>query len=437
MNQINILGVNVSTESKRDILNRISGFLSDNKPHYLVTPNPEFLLAAQKDEEFFFILNKADIAIPDGVGLTFASFLMGKKIKRISGVDLMYDICALAEKESRSIFLLGGIDDTAKQAAKKLKEKFPRLKIAGAESGLQMGEWKITDGRWIKGKEKNNALIKKINQAKPTIIFVGFGHSQQEKWMYHALIFREDSQTFDCLRDVPADGQALGRLQGVKLAMGVGGSLDFISGRIKRAPKFLRIIGLEWFWRLLQEPRKRLPRIYDAVIKFPLVFFKWYCVAPYFYRPNVACLLYKKANNGKIQVLLAERLDTPNHWQLPQGGTDKESLEEAGARELREEVGTDKFKQIKAFKNLYRYEFGDTLGRADVKAKHIKGYRGQKQGLFIAEFTGEDKDITINFWDHSDWKWVDLNDVVSEVHEIRKEATKIFIDKFRLIISNK
>ena len=216
----------------------------------------------------------------------------------------------------------------------------------------------------------------------------------------------------------------------VKIAMGVGGSFDFISGKIKRAPKVFRLLGMEWLWRLLQEPRKRLPRIFNAVVKFSYEFFKWRFVKPFLYRPNVACLLFKR-EGGKIKVLLAERRDQTGHWQLPQGGTDGEDLASAGARELREEIGTDKFKKIATFKNLYYYDFGEETGRANVLAKKIRGYRGQKQGLFVAEFTGRDSEITINYWDHRAWKWVALEDVVDAVHPVRKEATKIFMEKFK------
>src|SRR3989338_2307153 len=247
---LNILGINITTDSKREILQQISSFLDlapgpspkQTRGAYIVTPNPEFLLAARKDEEFFYILNHADIAAPDGVGLTFAGLFMGKFLKRISGIDLMYDICKLAEEKNKSVFLLGGAGEVAKQAAQTLRNKYPRLRIVGAESGLAVDEWKIEGGRWVKGEEKNKNLELRINETKPDIVFVAFGHVKQEKWIYHSLP----------------------NLPSVKIAMGVGGSFDFIAGKLKRAPKFLRVIGLEWCWRLLQEPRKRLPRIYDA-----------------------------------------------------------------------------------------------------------------------------------------------------------------------------
>lgn len=477
---INILGINIATDSRQEILKKISAFLNPPSPsgrggqggegHYIVTPNPEFLLAAKHDEEFFYILNQADIAVPDGIGLVFAGWFMGKSIKRFSGIDLMLAICKLAAKENKSVYLLGGGEGVARMAAEKLKLQYPNLKIAGAEEGLKPNSWKLRSGKWLKGKKENKKLMERINAAKPDIIFVAFGHPRQERWIYHSL-FPAISQ-FNYFLPLPQmrrgtgggedlnlnvgnkiTGYHLQKLGAVKLLMGVGGSFDFIAGRIKRAPKWMRTFGLEWLYRLWREPAKRWRRIWAAVMEFPLEFLKWRFIRPLLYRPNVACLLYRKVNlpaealnasinrdgllsakaGDRIEILLAERNHPIGHWQLPQGGTDGEDLITAGTRELREEIGTRKFKPVACFKNLHKYKFGVAPSRG-VKAKQIEGYKGQKQGLFIAEFIGSDNDITINFWDHRAWRWVDLNKVADEVHKYRREATKIFIDKFKSIL---
>ncbi len=409
MSVINILGINISALNKVDILKKIELFLKDGRQHQIVTPNPEFLIEAEKDEEFFYILNAADLAVPDGIGLKFAARLMGKRLDRIAGADLVYDICAIAERKGKSIYLIGGEKGIAQKAAENLKKKFPDLKIVGAEEGLKHGEWKIKAGEWIKGEDKDEELIKRIDSARPDIIFSAFGHPRQDKWIFHDL------------RKTPS----------VKIGMGVGGTFDFIAGKVKRAPKIFRFFGMEWAWRLILEPW-RWKRILDATVIFPYRFIMWRFVYPLFYRPNVACVLYKK-ENGKFKILLVKRAGYEEHWQVPQGGTDHENIEKAGLRELREELCTTKFKPVRAIKNVYKYKFRDKkeMGKYESRAMRILGYKGQKQGLFIAEFAGTDSDIKINYWDHSGWKWIDSEKLVEEVHPVRRHSAKIFLEKFR------
>jgi len=410
-NGVNILGVNISALSNGQTLDKIKEFLVDGKQHQIVTPNAEFLVEASRNEEFFYILYKADLAVPDGSGPALAALLMGEKIHRYPGADLIYDICVLAEKEKKSIYLLGGREEAVKKTAANLLLKYPDLKIAGAEEGLKHKQWEMKTEAWLRGEEENNKLIGRINIARPDIIFVAFGHPKQDIWIYHNL------------KKIPS----------VKIAMGVGGSFDFISGIVKRAPKILRSWGLEWLWRLVLEPW-RWKRIFTAVIIFPLKFFRWRFIVPFQYRPNVACILYKK-EDGKYKILAVKRSDELNHWQLPQGGTDGENLTQAGAREIKEETGTEKFAVKKTIADVYKYRFGERTGEYKKTYKFL-GYRGQKQGLCIAEFTGRDEDIKINFWDHSEWKWVDSDKLVQEVYAVRQEATQKFLDKFNDYIDN-
>lgn len=408
MKKINILGVNISGLDYKDTLEEIKKFLFDGRQHQIVTPNPEFLVAAAKDEEFFYILNRADLAVPDGIGLVLAGLFLKEKIQRITGVDLIYDICRLAEKENKSIYLLGGENNTAETAAAKLKEQFPDLMIAGAEEGLKRGEWQIKDGSWTKGETENKKLLDRINQAKPDIIFAGLGHPRQEKWIFH------------CLEKIPS----------ARVAIGVGGGLDFVSGRVKRAPVVFRKLFLEWLWRLIIQPW-RWRRIVDAVIIFPLKFFHWKFIMPFQYRSNVACLLYKKDGTG-YKILLVKRTDLYDHWQTPQGGTDGQSLAEAGTREMNEELGTAKFIIKACFANVYKYKFGERNG--DHRKQRPFGYKGQTQGLCIALFTGTDEDIKINHWDHVEWKWVASENFINEVNIVRREVSGLFLDRFHKII---
>ncbi len=399
--KINVLGVNIDNLNKKEILNKINLFLQDDKQHYITTPNPEFLVDAQKDEEFFYILNKADLSVPDGVGISFALILLGNLLKyRIPGSDLIWEISKIAQNRGESIYLIGGKDKVAEKTANALNKKFTRLRILGAESGP------IYKDCHFKKYKEHKYLIERINQKKPTILFVALGHPKQEKWIYHNLP----------------------KISSVKLAIGLGGTYDYLSRNISRAPKILRILGLEWMYRLAKEPQKRYKRIFKAVIIFPYLFLKWMFIEPFFYRKNVACLLFKKIDKN-IKILLVEREDMPGHWQIPQGGTDGEDIITAGKRELSEEIRTDKFKIVDSFSNLYKYKWSEKNRSNHSKYKH-NGYKGQKQSLIIAEFFGKDDDVKINFWEHRNWKWCDINNVLDKVHQTRKEAMRIYLEKF-------
>lgn len=242
--KINILGVLINKLSKTGVLGRIETFLADGKQHYIVTPNPEMVMAAEKDKEFLEILNKADLTVPDGFGLILASHYLRRPLEeRVTGVDLMLDICRLAEQKKCSVFFLGGDEGVAKKTTDTLQKKIPQLKIAGAESGGIINNQELTIS--------NQQLLEKINNTKPDILFVAFGAGKQEKWIVY------NSKN----------------LSTVKIAMGVGGAFDFISGKIKRAPRSIQKIGLEWLWRLFMQP-KRWKRILTATIKFSWLIIK-------------------------------------------------------------------------------------------------------------------------------------------------------------------
>jgi len=402
---INILGINISTLKKAKVLKKIEQFLNNKKQYYIVTPNPEIVLEANKNEELFFILNKANLAIPDGIGLKFAALVMGKNIYRLTGADLV-----------KSILQLRITNLPRQQAGYQL-----RIAVINWNGGLSKKEdiKKVLDKYKIESLvvdiEKDSSMPEKMVNFKPNILFCTFGTPYQEKFIYHNI------------KKIPT----------IKLGIGIGGAFDFLTNKTKRAPKLLRILGLEWLWRLFthkgktsEDRRKRLKKIKKAAIIFPWKFIKWRFVNPFLYRKNVACFLYKKENNN-FKILLVEKKLELDHWQLPQGGTDGEDIVTAGERELEEEINCNKFKEINSFRNVYKYKFGVEKARANVLAKNIGGYKGQKQSLFIAEFLGQDKDIKINFWDHRDWKWADANNLVNEVHTLRKEAAKIFLEKFK------
>jgi len=239
--KIEILGVKIDNLSLQEVLEKIKQFLISPNQHFIVTPNPEFLVEAQKDNHFKEILNYADLSCADGVGLLKAAKFLGKRLQRVTGVDLVWAICELAAKNNYSVYLLGGGEMVAAKASQNLQEQFPDLKIVGAESG----------GVVIDPKNIDEELINRINDAKPKIIFIALGQVKQEKWIFYHL----------------------DKLPSIKLAIGVGGAFDYISGETKRAPKFIRRLGLEWLFRLIIQP-ERWKRIFNAVIIFPLLVLK-------------------------------------------------------------------------------------------------------------------------------------------------------------------
>ncbi len=254
--KINILGVQIDNLTKPEVLKRVEQFLSDNRQHYIVTPNPEIVIAGQKDKELLEILNRADIAVPDGIGLIFASRYLKKRLsERITGVDLMLDICKFAEQKNYSVYLLGAAWGLSKpnEVIVALNKRYPNLKIKGRaiEKFYLINKThkpllsQLDQKQLSEEKDNLSKILKEINTAKPDILFVALGVSFQEKFIANNL------------KNIPS----------VKIAMGVGGAFDFIAGKVKRAPRWMQKIGLEWLWRLFMQPW-RWKRILTATVKF-------------------------------------------------------------------------------------------------------------------------------------------------------------------------
>lgn len=206
----------------------------------IVTPNSEIVVNAGKDTELKGIISTADLIIPDGIGLVYASKLLGFPLKeRVTGIDFLYRALDLLEKEQKSVFLLGGrppgkeVLSVAETAAMRMKERFPGLRIAGIHHGY------FNDEEELK-------IVEEINRSGADFLCVALGSPKQEKFM----------------------GRYRGELL-VKAAIGVGGSLDVWAGTVKRAPKFFRDHGLEWFYRFVKQPAryKRIAALPKFMIK--------------------------------------------------------------------------------------------------------------------------------------------------------------------------
>lgn len=228
----NVLGVRIDEFSFSEVISKITVFLLSDNYHQIATVNPEFILTARRDTEFKDILNQTDINVPDGFGLKCAAIYKRIKIgDRITGVDLTWEIAKIAAEKGYSIYLLGGKKGVAEMTAQRLRYLYRNLKIAGTYAG----------------NPEEEGLVQKIIDSKADILLVAFGAPKQDKF-----IFQHKKELK------------------VKVAMGVGGTFDYICGAIPRAPKFMRYLGLEWLYRLIRQP-SRFGRIYNAVIKFPFL----------------------------------------------------------------------------------------------------------------------------------------------------------------------
>jgi N-acetylglucosaminyldiphosphoundecaprenol N-acetyl-beta-D-mannosaminyltransferase len=212
--------------------------MNGKKVHQIATINPEFVMKAQEDPLFKTILQQADLCIPDGIGLVLAGYLKRKRLpERVAGSDLVYRLAQEAANQGWNLFLLGAAPGVAEEARDVLLALYPRLQVAGTYAGSP-------------DPAEDEKIVSLINETKAELLYVAYGAPGQDKWIARN---RE-------------------RLKTVKVAMGVGGSLDFISGRVSRAPDWMQRLGLEWLYRLYKEPWRwrrmlALPRFAFMVLK--------------------------------------------------------------------------------------------------------------------------------------------------------------------------
>lgn len=227
MKKINILGVPVDRVDMGQAVHRIAQAVEQDNKYFVVTPNSEIVVNANKDQKLLDIIKSSDMTVPDGIGLVLASKILKKPFReRVTGIDLMEELLKYAHENHKSVFLLGGKPGVAQEAAEKIVDKYPGLILAGSHHGYFKG---LHTG--AEGHPEELAVIQTINQVKPDFIFVAFGSPKQEYFIAKYLP-KIDS----------------------KLFMGVGGSLDVYSGNVKRAPAIYQKLGLEWLYRGIKEP---------------------------------------------------------------------------------------------------------------------------------------------------------------------------------------
>ena len=233
---IRILGVRVDEYDMQQSLDLIGAFVSQAGAdmHQVVTINPEGVWIANNDPEMAEIINNAALVTPDGNGILWAAQKLGMPLKeRVTGIELLENICRRGAAEGWRVYLLGAKPGVAEAAAEKLKQKYPGLNIVGCDNGYF--------------RDREEQAVAAVRNAKADVLFAALGMPYQEKWLYQ---HRAD---LSC-----------------KVAVGVGGSFDVLAGLVKRAPLLWQRLKLEWLWRLLSDPKRWrrflvLPRYMRAV----------------------------------------------------------------------------------------------------------------------------------------------------------------------------
>lgn len=214
-----LMGVPIHNVTMDETVAWIDRWIATGGPHQIATVNPEFLMKARENAEFRAVLQRIALCIPDGIGIVWAAWLRGKRLReRVAGSDLVPRLAAEAAVRGWRLFLLGAAPGVAERTAKILTQRHEGLTIAGCHAGTP-------------APEEEDAIAERIRATNPDIVFVAYGAPKQDLWLN---------------RNLEKIGAAVG--------VGVGGSFDFIAGVSQRAPRWIQHLGLEWLYRLIREP---------------------------------------------------------------------------------------------------------------------------------------------------------------------------------------
>lgn len=242
LEKIDVLGLGFHSVTVEEAVSLGASWLAEEGFHYVVTPNPEFILMSQKDATFHQTLQEADLVLPDGIGVIYSAKILGRPLGgRVPGIDFAWGLMETIDRGialggssspvgTGGLFLLGAKDGVAKQAGELLGKKYPHLKIAGSHHGYFSAE-------------EDGSVAQIVKESGADVLFVCLGAPRQEIFL-----------------------SRYGAMTGVKVGVGLGGALDVFAGNIERAPESWQKMNLEWLYRLKKEP-KRIGRM----AKLPLV----------------------------------------------------------------------------------------------------------------------------------------------------------------------
>ncbi len=431
---IELLGIKINTEPKSVIIEQLRQRMAEGKKTFIVTPYSEFFYRGFFDFDFKKILNKADFSLPDGIatqwlayylsipltawsfyGKVFQAFwqmiysgaqilLQPSKLRtivkeKISGVEFFKDLCNIADKNGYSIFLLGGFGDTAEQVSLKIAARHPGIKIAG----------------YSNANPNNQGLVEVINAAGTDILMVAFGPQKQERWI----------------------NENLEKLN-IKVAIGLGGTFDYIAGKRLSPPKWIRRSGLEWLFRLITQPH-RFRRIINATFGLVrgTIRYKVFSTMPF--RPNVVGVIINKQNKIFVAKRSSEIHSAENtadeHWQFPQGGIDlNEDPDKAVLREMREEVGMKHLQILGKSDKSNSYLWNQTL--RPLFFNRLK-FKGQQQTIYYLKYEGDNYDIVLDQHELVEYKWVEIGELHKVIHRYRQDLVKIINEEISTYINAK
>lgn len=235
MGRVDILGIPVDKITKKELLEKIINFINEKRFHLIVTINSENATKALENKIFLDVIKNADLVIPDGIGIIFASKILGDKLpERIPGIDLSYKLLEISNEKHYKIVLIGGKEGVAEGAKENLKKIFPNLNIVMTYNGYF-------------NEDEEKKIVEEIQKIEPDILLVGMGSEKQEIWIWNN---RE-------------------KFKNIGVCIGVGGTLDIWAGKKKRAPKLVQKLGLEWLYRVIIEPKRifRVLKIFNFLNK--------------------------------------------------------------------------------------------------------------------------------------------------------------------------
>lgn len=435
MAKLDIAELQLDALTKAELLQTIDHRLKSGEQTFVTTLYSEFLLAGMQDRAVRDLLNRADLAVADGVALPLAErflqepFLsrsyVGKILEawvqlfwkgalillhpasiyvrvpeKIVGADLIWDLARLAEQGNHSVFLLGGFDDTPELVQRRLQTKFPKLNVVGASS---LGP-------------ESDQVLEELRLARPDLLLVAYGPLRQEAFI--------DAH----LHRLP-----------VKLAIGLGGTFDYVAGKRMKPPGWMRRTGLEWFFRLLTQPH-RLLRIFNAVVGLAVHLVRYKVLTSLPYRANAVAVVVNPA--GRVLMCQRNPIARKNsgrkdlfidYWQFPQGGLDpQEELVEGATRELAEETNLNNVTPLGVATYTNQYDWPNA-NRPLLWQRFL--FRGQSQRTVFFRFAGSDDEIQLDKQELVAFRWCTMAEAITLAAPERKAHAKAVLGELAEKIS--